>query len=47
MISFTWAAFWIALSGALACLFVRDIADLKRFSPRVYATFGWLAVAFE
>ena len=36
----------VALSGAAACLFVRDIADLKRFSPRVYGIFGWLAVAF-
>jgi two-component system, sensor histidine kinase LadS len=35
-----------ALSGAAACLFVREIADLKRFSPRVYAAFGWLAAAF-
>ena len=35
-----------ALSGAAACLFVREIADLKRFSPRVYAAFGWLAVVF-
>lgn len=35
-----------ALSGAAACLFVREIADLQRFSPRVYATFGWLAVGF-
>ena len=36
----------VALSGAAACLFVRDIADLKRFWPRVYRIFGWLAVAF-
>ena len=36
----------MALSGAAACLFVRDIADLKRFSPHVYGIFGWLAVAF-
>jgi diguanylate cyclase (GGDEF)-like protein len=35
-----------ALSGAVACLFVREIADLQRFSPRVYAAFRWLAVAF-
>ncbi|MGQ0836469.1 MAG: sensor domain-containing diguanylate cyclase [Gammaproteobacteria bacterium] len=35
-----------ALSGAAACLFVREIADLRRFSPRVYTVFGWLAVAF-
>lgn len=36
----------VALSGAAACLFVREIADLKRFSPRVYRIFGWLAIAF-
>ena len=36
----------VALSGAIACLFVREIADIRRFSPRVYAVFGWLAVAF-
>ena len=36
----------IGLSGAVACLFTREIADLKHFSPRVYAIFGWLAVAF-
>jgi diguanylate cyclase (GGDEF)-like protein len=35
-----------ALSGAVACLFVREIADLARFSPRIYAIFGWLSVAF-
>jgi diguanylate cyclase (GGDEF)-like protein len=35
-----------ALSGAVACLFVREIADLGRFSPRVYRVFGALAVAF-
>jgi diguanylate cyclase (GGDEF)-like protein len=34
------------LSGAVACLFVREIAELKRFSPRVYAVFGWFAIAF-
>jgi diguanylate cyclase (GGDEF)-like protein len=35
-----------ALSGAAACLFVREIADLKRFSARSYRIFGWLAIAF-
>lgn len=34
------------LSGAISCLFVREIADLRRFSPRVYAVYGWLAIAF-
>jgi len=36
----------VALSGAVACLFTREIADLKRFSPRIYKIFGWFAVAF-
>ncbi len=35
-----------ALSGAAACLFVREIADLRRFMPRSYRVFGWFAVAF-
>jgi two-component system, sensor histidine kinase LadS len=36
----------VALSGAVASLFTREIADLKHFSPRVYKIFGWFAVAF-
>ena len=43
--SFTWNV-TAALSGAVACLFVREIADLRRFSPRVYAVFGWLSITF-
>ena len=35
-----------ALSGAIASLFTREIADLKRTSARVYKAFGWCAVAF-
>lgn len=35
-----------ALSGAVACLFAREIADLQRFSPRVYTFMGWLAITF-
>jgi diguanylate cyclase (GGDEF)-like protein len=35
-----------ALSGAAACLFVREIADLRSFLPRNYTAFGWLAGAF-
>jgi diguanylate cyclase (GGDEF)-like protein len=35
-----------ALSGGAACLFTREIADLKGYSPRVYAIFGWLSLVF-
>ncbi len=35
-----------ALSGAVACLFTREIADLKGSSPRVYAIFGWSSLGF-
>ena len=43
--SFAWNV-PVALSGAVACLFTREIADLSHFSPRVYKVFGWMAVAF-
>jgi diguanylate cyclase (GGDEF)-like protein len=43
--SFAWNV-PVGLSGAVACLFTREIADLRHFSPRVYTIFGWLAVAF-
>lgn len=36
----------VAISGAAACMFVREIADLQRFWPRVYAIFGWFAAGF-
>lgn len=36
----------VALSGALAALFAREIADLRHTSPGVYRAFGWLALAF-
>lgn len=36
----------VALSGAMASLFTREIADLRHTSARVYRTFGWLAAAF-
>ena len=36
----------VALSGAVACLFTREIADLRHFSLRVYRAFGWFAAAF-
>lgn len=45
VIGYTWNV-TAALSGAVACLFVREIAELQRFSPRVYRVFGWLAVTY-
>ncbi len=35
-----------ALSGAAACLFVREITDMRRYYPRQYLVFGWLALVF-
>jgi two-component system, sensor histidine kinase LadS len=35
-----------ALSGGVACLFTREIADLQRYSPRVYSIFGSLSGGF-
>ncbi len=43
--SYTWNV-TAAFSGAIACLFLREIADLKQFSPRIHAAFGWLALVF-
>jgi two-component system, sensor histidine kinase LadS len=43
--SFAWNV-PVGLSGAVACLFTREIADLKHFSPRIYNMFGWFAAAF-
>jgi diguanylate cyclase (GGDEF)-like protein len=42
---FTWNVL-AALCGAMACLFVREIADLRHSMPRNYTVFGWLAGAF-
>lgn len=36
----------IALSGAWACLFVRDITDMRHFSPQAHRAFGWMCWAF-
>ncbi len=36
----------VAISGAAAALFVREFANLRLFSPRVYRFFGWIALAF-
>jgi diguanylate cyclase (GGDEF)-like protein len=43
--SFAWNV-PVGLSGAVACLFTREIADLQHFSPRIYTVFGWFAAAF-
>lgn len=43
--SFAWNV-PVSLSGAVACLFTREITNLQHFSPRVHAAFGWFAVAF-
>jgi len=45
VMSYTWNV-TAALSGATACLFVREIAELRHYSPRVYAIFGWMAITF-
>jgi diguanylate cyclase (GGDEF)-like protein len=36
----------VAVSAAAAALFVREFANLRLFSPKVYRGFGWLAAAF-
>jgi len=43
--SFAWNV-PVGLSGAVACLFAREIADLRHFWPRIYVIFGWFAAAF-
>jgi diguanylate cyclase (GGDEF)-like protein len=43
--SFAWNV-PVSLAGAVGCLFAREIADLKEFSPRMYNVYGWFAVAF-
>lgn len=43
--AYTWNV-TAALSGAAACLFVREIAELRLYSPRVYSIFGWMAGTF-
>jgi diguanylate cyclase (GGDEF)-like protein len=43
--AFTWNV-PVALSGAAACLFIREIANLALTSPRAYKIFGWLAWVF-
>jgi diguanylate cyclase (GGDEF)-like protein len=36
----------VAVAAAAAALFVREFANLRLFSARVYRIFGWLAIAF-
>jgi diguanylate cyclase (GGDEF)-like protein len=36
----------VAVAGAAASLFVREFANLRLFSARVYRAFGWLALGF-
>jgi diguanylate cyclase (GGDEF)-like protein len=43
--SFAWNV-PVSLSGAVGCLFTREIAQLKEFSPRMYQAFAWFAVLF-
>ena len=43
--SFAWNV-PVGLSGAVGCLFARESADLKDFSPGIYRIFGWFAVTF-
>lgn len=45
VMSYTWNV-TAALSGAAACLFVREIAELRLYSPRVHSIFGWMAGTF-
>ncbi|MEP6548504.1 MAG: diguanylate cyclase [Gammaproteobacteria bacterium] len=43
--SFAWNV-PVSLSGAVACLFTREIADLQHSSPRIYTMFAWFAWGF-
>jgi diguanylate cyclase (GGDEF)-like protein len=43
--SFAWNV-PVGLSGAVGCLFAREIAQLKEFSPRMYQAFAWFAISF-
>ncbi len=36
----------VAITGAAASLFVREFANLRLFSERIYRAFGWLALGF-
>lgn len=43
--SYTWNI-PVAISAAASALFVREFANLRLFSQKVYQAFGWLALAF-
>ncbi len=43
--SFAWNV-PVSLSGAVGCMFAREIAQLQEFSPRMYQAFAWFAVLF-
>ena len=43
--SFAWNV-PVGLSGAVGCLFAREIAQLKEFSPGMYKAFAWFAILF-
>jgi len=43
--SFAWNV-PVGLSGAVGCLFAREIAQLKEFSPGMYKAFAWFSVLF-
>jgi diguanylate cyclase (GGDEF)-like protein len=43
--SFAWNV-PVGLAGAVGCLFAREIAQLKEFSPRMYKAFAWFAILF-
>ncbi len=45
LMSFAWNV-PVGLSGVVSCLFTREITDLRRYWPRIYSAFGWLAVVF-
>jgi diguanylate cyclase (GGDEF)-like protein len=36
----------VALSGAAASFFVREMTDVRQFSPRIYRVLGWFGIAF-
>ena len=43
--SFAWNV-PVGLGGAVGCLFAREIAQLKEFSPGMYKAFAWFSILF-